>query len=54
MENEAVPDEVHHAKQFALEASNFTILEGVLYFIDPQSKQLHLAIPQSYLGGVTC
>jgi len=47
METGAVPDDDACAKQMMLDQSNFTLLEGVLYFIDPHSKQLRLALPRS-------
>ena len=42
MENSTLPDNSGLTKQFALDNSNFTLLERVLYFIDPQTKMLQL------------
>jgi len=47
METGAVPDDAAHAKELMLDQYNFTLLDRVLYFIDPHSKQLRLKIPRS-------
>ena len=47
METDTIPHDTRHATKFALDAPNFTLIDGVLYFIDPSSKSLRLAIPQS-------
>ena len=46
METGTLPDDNRVAKKLMLDTSNFTVLNGVLYFIDPSSKNLRLAVPQ--------
>ena len=47
MESGTIPDETHCVRKIALDIPNLTLLEGVLYFIEPSSKTLRLAIPRS-------
>ena len=52
MESGTIPDDTYCARKIALDIPNFTLLEGVLYFIEPSSKTLRLAIPWSLLQSI--
>ena len=44
-----LPEETKLAKRLALERQRYTLIDDVLYFIDPNPpNRLRLAVPQSY------